>query len=74
MIIYILVEHAADSSLSADIILLLRRIRGSNKIAASTIKLIISVALQSALYTALLALLSAVMSQSFTLGGKFNEK
>lgn len=36
--------------------------------------MIIIIALESALYTAVLALLSAVMSQSFTLGGKFNEK
>ncbi|ORY88501.1 hypothetical protein BCR35DRAFT_301656 [Leucosporidium creatinivorum] len=52
---------------------LLRRIRSSNKVAASALKLIIPIVLQSALYTALFALVSAIMSQSFTLGGKFNE-
>lgn len=48
--------------------------RESNEVAASAIKMVIHISLQSALYTAALALISAIMSQSFATGGQSKQK
>ena len=57
-----------------DIVMLRRRLQASNEIAASALRLIIYLVIRSASPTALLALISAVISQTLTLGGQFETK